>query len=103
MADNFIHTTVTIHYMGMPDGYDNRDEFQCFDLLSIPAVGEELSVYSSRDSNGDYREDGKPMKLFSGIVDKITNSIEQRGSDSNSYRITHYIDVYVREKVDKDY
>jgi len=90
-----MHTTVTIHYTGIPDDEEGRTEFQCFELMHIPTVGEALAVYSSRDSNGNYYEDGKPRKLFSGVVESITNSIEQRGSDSSSNRSTHYIDIYV--------
>lgn len=59
----------------------------------IPTIGSRFSYYGTRDSDGNYYEDGKPRLDIEGIVESIEYTYEQRGKGSGTYSSTMYVDI----------
>lgn len=97
MSANTFSICVSV-YKGDEDG---GDMYQFHDCPVVPTVGSYFSVATSRDSDGNYREDGKPVHRMDGIVERVSYHFEQRGHSSGTYAATMYVDVFLKDATDE--
>lgn len=77
--------------------------------VTLPRVGEEVSVSSVRDEeDGSYINEGKysteweERTVMRGVVEKISHDYEERGSCPKNFKRRHFVFVKVRETDDLD-
>ena len=86
--------TVFDFYLGESDD-DAKEREQIDNLSSCPLVGEEVSIWSTRDKRGDYVRKEAELK-FKGVVTRIEHTFEERGQNSQEHHWVHFVEIFMK-------
>lgn len=76
------------------DCEDDAKHYAQYSTSIIPRIGDEVTIASTRDEHGNYVHKHAKTK-FSGIVKRVEHHVEERGSDSRSWSLVHFVNVYM--------
>lgn len=80
---------VTLHFHDCCDEDDVFSEFSFSGATPLPSVGDGVSFYSTRNSNGEYIHDAS-KKVFAGIVRTIKYIYTEEGKSwDTNYKVCH--------------
>ena len=60
-------------------------------------MGEEVSIWSTRDKRGDYVRKEAELK-FKGVVTRIEHTFEERGQNSQEHHWVHFVEIFMNGK-----